>query len=138
VSAADVYASALQTGRSGWTWYTGSAAWMYRVWLEEVLGFQRRGDKLIIRPAVPSSWEEFRIEYRYLSTPHTITVRRTADNPRVEMDGKVLETGIIPLVDDKTPHRVTVYAAAAGPAPRILPPAETPLNGASLNNPDQN
>ena len=138
VSAADVYASALQTGRSGWTWYTGSAAWMYRVWLEEVLGFQRRGDKLIIRPAVPSSWEEFRIEYRYLSTPHTITVRRTADNPRVEMDGKVLETGIIPLVDDKTPHSVTVYAAAAGPAPRILPPAETPLNGASLNNPDQN
>ncbi len=118
VSAADVYASPLQTGRSGWTWYTGSAAWMYRVWLEEVLGFQRQGNKLTIRPAVPSSWEEFRIEYRYLSTPYTITVRRTTEEPRVEMDGTLLEEGWIPLVDDKAPRSVTVYATAAEPAPR--------------------
>jgi cyclic beta-1,2-glucan synthetase len=130
VSAADVYASALQTGRSGWTWYTGSAAWMYRVWLEEVLGFQRRGDKLVLHPTVPSSWEEFRIEYRYLSTPYTITVRRTAGEQRVEMNGKVIAGGVIPLVDDKAPRSVTVYAVAAEPP--------TPLNGASLDNPDQN
>jgi len=138
VSAADVYASALQTGRSGWTWYTGSAAWMYRVWLEEVLGFQRRGDKLVIRPAVPADWEEFRIEYRYLSTPYTITVRRTADNPRVEMNGEKLADGVIPLMDDKAPRSVTVYAAAAEPAPRLPELAGTALNSTSLDDANQN
>ncbi len=109
VSAADVYASPLQTGQSGWTWYTGSAAWMYRIWLEEVLGFQRRGASLVIHPAIPASWNEFRISYKYGTSSWEISVTRSAESPRVELDGKLLPGWVIPLVSDGATHQVSVY-----------------------------
>ena len=64
VVAADVYTAKGHLGRGGWTWYTGSASWMYRVALESILGFQQRGDMLFIEPCIPASWKEFTIEYR--------------------------------------------------------------------------
>jgi cyclic beta-1,2-glucan synthetase len=109
VAAADVYASPLQTGQSGWTWYTGSAAWMYRIWLEEVIGFERRGNLLHVRPVIPASWPGFKLSYRFGNTPYNISVVRTAEAPKVEMDGKVMADGAIPLVQDGPPHNVTVY-----------------------------
>jgi cyclic beta-1,2-glucan synthetase len=72
--AADVYSLAGQVGRGGWTWYTGSAGWMYRIWLEEVLGFQLQGDQLTMRPAIPPDWPGFVLTFRYHTTTYRIEV----------------------------------------------------------------
>ena len=65
VVAADVYTATGHLGRGGWTWYTGSASWMYRIGLEAILGFKKEGNTLTIDPCVPVEWREFRIEYRH-------------------------------------------------------------------------
>ena len=108
VSAADVYASPLQAGQSGWTWYTGSAAWMYRIWVEEVLGFRRKGNSFTVRPAIPADWPGFSLTYRYGKRGTEVTVERTEANlARVELDGRVLQDGAVPLHDDGGTHRGT-------------------------------
>ena len=85
-AAADVSYSPGRVGRSGWTWYTGSAGWMYRIWLEDVLGFQLRGNRLQGSvPAIPASWPQFEITYRFHSSRYHITVTRAS-----ESDGVVL------------------------------------------------
>ena len=101
-------------GRGGWTWYTGSAGWMYRTGLEWILGFQLRGATLIIDPCVPKAWPGFSIAFTYRSAHYDITV----ENPngvsrgvtRTSLDGKALHTsdGRIPLADDGGHHSVTV------------------------------
>ncbi len=109
VSAADVYASPLQTGQSGWTWYTGSAAWMYRIWIEEVLGFQRRGNSFVMRPVIPARWDGFNLSYRFGNTSYRISVARTTGSLRVELDGSVIPGGVVQLVDDGVSHNVVVH-----------------------------
>jgi cyclic beta-1,2-glucan synthetase len=84
VVAADVYTSPGQPGRGGWTWYTGSSSWMYRVGLESILGFRLRGNLLFLEPVVPASWPFFHIDYRYGSTLYRI---------RVEEPGRIREEG---------------------------------------------
>ncbi len=74
VLAGDVYAFGRHAGRAGWTWYTGAAAWMYKAGLEHLLGFQRHGERLIIRPCVP--WERFSVDYRYGEAQYAFDVRR--------------------------------------------------------------
>jgi cyclic beta-1,2-glucan synthetase len=125
VSAADVYYSALQTGRSGWTWYTGSAAWMYKIWVEDVLGLQRRGNSLTVRPAIPPEWPGFKASWRFGKSLYEISVVRTSDGandgpndgandgPRVETDGKVMSDGNVSLLDDGATRHVTVFIPAA-------------------------
>jgi cyclic beta-1,2-glucan synthetase len=110
VVAADVYTADGQLGRGGWTWYTGSASWMYRVGLESILGFTKRGDTLCIVPRVPNAWNEYAIEYRLGSAVYAITVRRAAgsEQPRVTVDGRESPNGEISLVDDGQRHDVTV------------------------------
>jgi cyclic beta-1,2-glucan synthetase len=113
VVAADVYAEPPHVGRGGWTWYTGSAGWMYRVGLESILGFQVRGAELRIDPCIPRSWPGFEIQYRHRSARYAITV----ENPdgvqrgvaRVFLDGVALakDAGIL-LADDGVTHRVRV------------------------------
>ena len=75
VTAADVYAVAGQEGRGGWTWYTGSASWSYRVALEGVLGFEKRGCRLRMDPCISSAWPSFTLEYRYGAATYVIEVR---------------------------------------------------------------
>jgi cyclic beta-1,2-glucan synthetase len=110
VVAADVYTAKGHLGRGGWTWYTGSASWMYRVALESILGFHKRGDMLFIEPCIPSSWKEFTIDYRVGAATYEITVENPAglENGAVELtvDGTAAENGIR-LVDDGKHHRVT-------------------------------
>src|SRR4029077_789257 len=72
VVAADVYALAPHTGRGGWTWYTGSAGWMYRLIVESLLGLNREGDRLHFAPCLPATWNEFAMHYRYLETTYHI------------------------------------------------------------------
>jgi cyclic beta-1,2-glucan synthetase len=110
VVAADVYTAAGHLGRGGWTWYTGSASWMYRVGLESILGFIKRGERLFIEPCVPAHWPEFSIEYRFGSTTYEIVVENPGNVRRgvaeVVLDGRVLEEPGVPLVDDGLRHEV--------------------------------
>src|SRR5256885_4672674 len=106
----DVYTLAGQVGRGGWTWYTGAAAWTYRVWLEEILGFQRRGDKLTINPVIPKDWPGFRLRYRFGNTIYHIGVENPDHCSRgvalVELDGAAVADKIVTLHDDAQPHGV--------------------------------
>jgi len=116
VVAADIYTATGHLGRGGWTWYTGSASWMYRTALESILGFRQRGEQLFIEPCIPSSWKEFSIEYRFKSSTYEITV----GNPQglqwgateVTLDGRTVESAI-DLVDDGKHHRVTISIRSA-------------------------
>src|SRR5690606_36081489 len=78
VVAADVYTADGQLGRGGWTWYTGSASWMYRVGLESILGMTKVADTLTFSPRVPRDWPEFTVEYRYGSAVYVIVVHEPA------------------------------------------------------------
>jgi len=104
--AGDVSAAPAKAGRAGWTWYTGSSAWMYRVWIEEVLGFRLRGDRLTIAPAIPEDWNGFEITYRYRSTVYEIEVQRAA-SPDAPLNSSVQ------LTDDGGTHKLTVWIAQA-------------------------
>lgn len=112
VIAADIYRLEGQVGRCGWTWYTGSSGWMYRVWLEEVLGFKLQGDRLAIDPAIPSHWAQYALRYRYRNTRYEVVV----ENPEnvssgvvfLELDGTQLVQKWISLVDDGNTHKVRV------------------------------
>jgi cellobiose phosphorylase len=112
VSPADVSSAAGHVGRAGWTWYTGSAGWMYRIWVEEVLGFQLRGDTLTMAPAIPDEWDGFEITYKYRSSVYEIEVRRNAPEA-----GSVMAGSPIKLVDDGATHKVTVRLTSGTAAP---------------------
>ena len=127
VVAADVYAVAPHIGRGGWTWYTGSAGWMYRLIVESLLGVRLEGDRLHISPCLPAEWNEFTVRYRYRETEYRITVRRsTTDDEgvpsatRVTVDGVAQDNGFIMLIDDRTTHEVEVWAGARLPAAASL------------------
>jgi cyclic beta-1,2-glucan synthetase len=117
VVAADVYTAEGHLGRGGWTWYTGSASWLYRVGLEAILGFTKRGDTLEINPCVPSAWTEFSIEYRYHSSVYSIRVLNPSGVSRevesVFVDGVQVD-GSIPLLDDGGRHQVDVRMGTTG------------------------
>lgn len=112
VVAADVYTADGQLGRGGWTWYTGSASWMYRVGLEALLGFTRRGDRLTIVPRVPAAWRSFEIDYRHGTSNYAIVVHQPGrlglENAVVTLDGKRAEGATITLVDDGERHEVVI------------------------------
>src|SRR6266446_6812762 len=108
----DVYSLGGHVGRGGWTWYTGAAAWTYRVWLEEILGFQRRGDTLTINPVIPKDWPGFRLRYRFQTTTYRIVVENPDHCSRgvtlVEVDGVLAADKTVRLRDDGLPHEVRV------------------------------
>jgi len=113
VMAADVYAEPPHVGRGGWTWYTGSAGWMYRAAIEWILGFRLHGTKLCVDPCIPRGWQHFQMRFRYHSARYEIRV----ENPRgvtrgvtlVEIDGSTNPRGAeIALVDDARTHAVRI------------------------------
>ncbi len=112
VVAADVYSVEPHTGRGGWTWYTGSAGWMYRIGVEALLGISLRRGALHIDPCIPKDWPRYEVTFKPSRTPYHIVV----ENPdgvsrgvrRIEVDG-VDHTGRdIPLADDGLQHSVRV------------------------------
>jgi cyclic beta-1,2-glucan synthetase len=123
VVAGDVYAHPAHAGRGGWTWYTGSAGWMYRAGLESILGLRRRGAAFAVDPCIPSSWPGYSISWRFGSTLYEITVsnpgRRCRGVATAEMDGAPVDPAAIPLADDGGTHavRVVLGDAHASPAP---------------------
>jgi cellobiose phosphorylase len=111
VMAADVYAVAPHTGRGGWTWYTGSAAWMYRLIVESLLGLHLEADQLRFSPCLPPGWEGFKVHYRFRETVYHVSVRQTpsgSEGMSVTVDGIKRQGSAIPLVDDRKEHAVEV------------------------------
>lgn len=108
VMAADVYGVHPHTGRGGWTWYTGSAGWMYQLILSSFLGVRKAGDKLSISPATPAAWNEFVVTYRWGQSTYRIRVRKAqhSEQPTVTLDGAMLHEEHVTLVDDGLAHEV--------------------------------
>jgi cellobiose phosphorylase len=115
VVAADVYAVAPHVGRGGWSWYTGSSGWMYRLILESLLGVELQADKLVLTPQLPIGWAGFRLHYRHRSATYTIAVTAAADDALV-VDGTARAGNVIDLVDDGREHAVELRVARHGAA----------------------
>ena len=109
---ADIYGEPPHTGRGGWTWYTGSASWLYRVALEAILGFRRAGDTLRVEPCVPPRWPGYEITYRHGSATYRVQVDNPAGTGRgvvaVSVDGQPAADRAVPLRDDGREHDVRV------------------------------
>ena len=107
VIAADVYAEPLHLGRGGWTWYTGSAGWMYQLITESFAGIKKENDTLHFKPCLPAEWPSINIEYNYEQTLYKINIKNgKGDKIKMTLDGS--ETELIKLVDDKNEHIVEV------------------------------
>ncbi|MGB8022535.1 MAG: glucoamylase family protein [Candidatus Nanopelagicales bacterium] len=112
VVAADVFSEAPHVGRGGWTWYTGSAGWMYRAGLEAILGLKRHADELVIEPCLPPEWTQVGVSYRVGATTYDIAIEADCDPPRrvgsVVVDGTEVPDARLQLVDDGRTHPVEV------------------------------
>jgi cyclic beta-1,2-glucan synthetase len=112
VVAADVYNMTGNVGHGGWTWYTGSAGWMYRAWIEEVLGLKVRGDELRVDPVIPAAWDGFSIRYSFRDAVYELKVENPDHVSRgiawIEMDGRRLEHAAFPLEGSAVKHKVVV------------------------------
>ena len=116
VAAGDVYAEATHVGRGGWTWYTGSAGWMYRAAIESILGFYIEGNILKIEPCIPRFWREYEIKYRHDKTIYNIKVENPLSVCRgvveVWLDNERLPENKISLADDEAEHHIKVILGA--------------------------
>ncbi len=130
VIAADVYGVAPHTGRGGWTWYTGSAGWMYRFILESLLGLHIQANKLSFTPCLPPDWKQFTLRYRYRETFYLIAVRQVevaasaVGATVLIIDGIEQPEAVITLVDDRQDHDVEIRISALGlahPSDNTLP-----------------
>jgi cyclic beta-1,2-glucan synthetase len=118
VAAADVYSVAPHTGRGGWTWYTGSAGWMYRLLIESLLGLRLRVDEhgawLAIAPCLPAHWTRYAVDYRFRETTYAVAIELVdgaTEAAGIELDGAPCAAPEIPLVDDGKPHAVRLRLA---------------------------
>jgi cellobiose phosphorylase len=112
VIAADIYSQKLHIGMGGWTWYTGSSGWMYRLGIEAILGISREGDALKIDPCIPKDWLGFKVDYRFGSTHYKISVENPQKVGRgiiqILLDGNPQSDRLLPLMDDGRLHKVRV------------------------------
>jgi len=119
VVVADLYTAESHLGRGGWTWYTGSASWLYRAGLEAILGFTRRADTLRMNPCIPAAWDGFEVEYAHGSATYHVVVRNPDHVERgvatVTLDGAAVGDGTVPLADDGRRHEVVVTMGAGSP-----------------------
>jgi cyclic beta-1,2-glucan synthetase len=106
VVAADVYGVAPHIGRGGWSWYTGSAGLFYRLIIESLLGVTRVGNQLHINPCVPEDWPSYTINYRFGDTVYRIVIRQQPGQQELTLDGVLLATDYVELVDDRQEHLV--------------------------------
>jgi cyclic beta-1,2-glucan synthetase len=120
VMAGDVYARTPHAGRGGWSWYTGSAGWMYRAGIESILGLRRRGDTFVMDPCIPSSWAHYKIDWRFLDTRYEITVcnpsRRCRGVETATLDGAPVSAVAIPLLNDGRTHSVRIVLGDQPPS----------------------
>jgi cyclic beta-1,2-glucan synthetase len=122
--AADVYAHPMHIGRGGWTWYTGSAGWMYQAAVRAVLGIQRNGSTLRIDPCIPAIWPQYSLQCTIGRTRYRLSVsnpdHRSCGVASATVDGSVVDANAIPIVDDGAEHEITIVlgvSATAGHVP---------------------
>ncbi len=117
VIAADVYGVKEHKGRGGWTWYTGSAGWMYQLVIESFIGLNRKGNILSFSPCIPPEWPSVKINYRFLDTDYSIELIQAHKEPgnttRILVDG--IEEHHINLLNDGEPHEIKIYLQAKQP-----------------------
>jgi cellobiose phosphorylase len=108
VMAGDVYSLPPHTGRGGWTWYTGSAGWMYRLMIETFLGLELVVDELRFIPRIPQAWKEFKVAYRFRETTYRLTCVNASGlwktPPTIIVDGQEQTQALIKLIDDRREH----------------------------------
>jgi cyclic beta-1,2-glucan synthetase len=128
--AADVYAHPMHLGRGGWTWYTGSAGWMYQAAVEGLLGLRRAGETFSIAPCVPAMWPAFSIRWKIGSVVYHISIvnpdHRVSGVRSAALDGEPVDPAAIPVLDDGQPHEVVVElgersGSTSWPSPSALP-----------------
>lgn len=122
VVAADVYAVPPHTGRGGWTWYTGSASWMYRLITESLLGLHLEANQLRFAPCLPPDWKSFKLHYRYRDTLYHITVLQPEPGRtvrRISIDGIDQPGNALPLKDDREDHQVEVELSGQTSSPAL-------------------
>ena len=112
VVAADVYGAPPFTGQGGWTWYTGSASWMYRLGIEGILGLKKTGDGLVVDPRIPQNWPGFMITYRLGPATYEFQVQNPSHVnqgvQQVSLNGRVLPEKVIPLAQDGGEYTVLI------------------------------
>jgi cyclic beta-1,2-glucan synthetase len=121
VVAADIYGSDDKGGRGGWTWYTGSAGWLYRAAVEGILGIRREADRLIVAPALPGEWEGFSAVRRSGKAVYRIRVVR-GDAATVAVNGEksagnsfgIAEKGAFEIVVTVTGERASAVRKRKG------------------------
>jgi cyclic beta-1,2-glucan synthetase len=117
VVAADIYSSPDMLGRGGWTWYTGSASWMYRLGVERLLGLQLEKDGFTLNPAIPAAWEEYQLRLRLPKGRYDITIRNpmqvNGGIAAVSMNGQNVRNQIIPWMEDGEIHTVVIRMGSA-------------------------
>ena len=112
VVAADVYAHPMHVGRGGWTWYTGSAGWMYQAAIEGLLGLRRHGDTFSVSPCIPAMWPAYSIDWKHGASLYRIEIRNPEHQHHgilsATLDGVPVDHGAIPLRDDGNTHDVVI------------------------------
>jgi cyclic beta-1,2-glucan synthetase len=110
IMAADVYGVAPHVGRGGWTWYTGSAGWMYQLILEYFLGLKREGTILKFEPCIPVAWKSFKVKYRFGETVYTIDINQEIQSrgTSVFVDDQLQTSDSFQLINDQKDHFVSI------------------------------
>jgi len=111
VMAADIYTAKSNNGRGGWTWYTGSASWMYQLIVKYLLGIRLKVDRIFFEPCLPEAWQSFKIHYRYRETFYHIHIKRSGPGDTVAsvtLDGELRDDKALPLADDRLEHDAEV------------------------------
>jgi len=125
VMAGDVYSHPMHVGRGGWTWYTGSAAWAYRLGIETILGLKRHGDTFALAPCIPGVWPGFTLDWRWGGSIYEIEVTNPEGHCRgilaATLDGEDIDPEAIPLRRDGRRHQVKVLLGVAPPCPPPRP-----------------
>ena len=108
--AADIYTVASHKGRGGWTWYTGSAGWMYQLILESFIGLKKQGTALYFTPCMPEDWGSVKMQYRYMDTLYLIEIVQTnqKETTQIFLDDELQPDKKIPLVNDAGEHIVKI------------------------------
>ena len=140
VIAADVYSVLPHTGRGGWTWYTGAAGWLYKVGLENIAGFRKKGDRLHINPCIPKNWDGFEIDYRMEQAVYHIQIKNpdslNCGVSYIAVDGKPCLGGFI-ILERSGFHRVEVIMGTPPVSDQDAesnPESETYVTGSSIGN----
>ena len=137
--AADVYAHPMHVGRGGWTWYTGSAGWMYQAAVQALLGLRRRGDTISIDPCIPTAWPEYRFEWNVGGTRYRFVVENPEHRSRgvasAEFDGVRVDSSAIPLLRDGGEHEIRIVLGARAPDDLGMPAPEVATGSESTGSP---